>query len=258
MPEFDLVAPVYDATRHPPSEAELDAVVAALEGPADLLEAGVGTGRYALPLTARGLPVTGIDISTEMMRRAREKGIARLVRADLNRLPFADGTFDAALIVHVLQLLPDPFRAIAELTRVARERVVAVVPQHGHGERRQTFRRRYRELAAARGIELPPRPRYWENGERLIAACPPTAVRRVEVPPDPDRMRSWEDHRSFGGFISVPEDVHREIVAEIRREMGDRERPAPRPRTLLVATWSAAARPSFLAHVGEAPVPVPT
>jgi SAM-dependent methyltransferase len=37
------------------------------------LELGIGTGRIALPLAARGVPVSGIDLSAAMVRRLREK-----------------------------------------------------------------------------------------------------------------------------------------------------------------------------------------
>lgn len=247
MPEFDLVAPVYDATRPPPSAEELAAVRSALEGARTVLETGVGTGRYSVPLSEHGLRMTGVDISLEMMRLARSKGLERLVRADLHHLPFRDAGFDATLIVHVLQLIPDPFVALAELARVSRDRVVAVFPEPSHAmrERREGFRKRYRELAAARGYPLPERSRYWENGARLLAAWPPDRVVRVEStePPDPERRRRWEDLRAFGGLVGVPEEVHREIVAQIRAERGDRPPTELRgPRSHTIAVWSAARR----------------
>lgn len=260
MPEFDLVAPVYDATRPAPTETELAATLAALEGCREVLEAGVGTGRYSVPLTERGLRMTGIDIAPEMMRRAREKGLARLVRADLHRLPFRDRAFDGALIVHVLQLIPDPFDALAELLRVASDRVTAIFPVRSEGsrQRRERFRGRYRELAAARGIAIPPRTRYWDNGARLLETCPPSRVQHLEVTVarDPDRERAWADLRAFGGLISVPEEVHREIVAQIRAERPAEDRPEPhRVRHLTIATWRADRRAEVWGHRGSPPSP---
>lgn len=243
MPEFDLVAPVYDATRRPPSEAELAAVVEALGGPTELLEAGVGTGRFAVPISGHGIRVTGIDISLEMMRRAREKGVTRLLRADLHHLPFHDRSFDTSLIVHVLQLIPDPLLALTELARVARHRVVAVFPDRGGWETggdRYGFRKLYREIAAEKGITLPERPRYWESALKLLETHPPAHVTVVSetVPRDPDRERAWADMRAFGGLIAVPEEVHKEIIAEIRKRRGDRPpREEMRTRRLQVAWW---------------------
>lgn len=255
MPEFDALAPVYDTTREPPAPEEVEGVVAAFDGHRSILEAGVGTGRYSVPLRARGLSMTGIDLSLEMMRRARSKGLDRLVRADLYRLPFRDGTFDAALIVHVLQLLPDPFRALAELGRVARQRVVAVFPDRppGREEPGGRFRSRYRELAAARGLTLPPRVRYWENGSRLLTEVPPAFTRHFESerPAEAARARRWEDPRAFGCGELVPPQVHREIIAELRAELGSREAlPAGREhhRRMTVAVWTHDQAAELFAH----------
>lgn len=261
MPEFDLIAPVSDATRRPPSDAELAAVLEALGPTKDLLEAGVGTGRFAVPLGERGLKVTGIDISLEMMRRAREKGVERLIRADLHHLPFPDRSFEGSLIIHVLQLIPEPLPALAELGRVSRQRVVAVFPDHGRWGRegeRSGFRQLYREIAKEKGIVLPERRRYWENANKLLEAVPPDHLSQVSetLPRDVDREKAWADMRAFGGLISVPEEVHKEIVAEIRKRRGDRPpSEAWRTRNLKVAWWDAATLP---ARVAAAPPLAPT
>ncbi len=247
MPEFDLVAPVYDATRRPPSPQEFGAVVGSLRPSRVVLEAGIGTGRYSSPLESEGFEMTGVDLSVEMMRRAREKGLRRLVRGDLHRLPFRDGAFDACLIVHVLQLIPDPKLALAELRRVARDRVVAVFPERsGEGrEWREQFRARYRELAAERGVDVTPFRRYWESASELLRTVPPESTQRVEetVEPDPERERAWAQSHSFGGMVGVPEQVHQEIVAQIRAERGARPRPVgPRTRVMQIATWRSGGR----------------
>jgi SAM-dependent methyltransferase len=246
MTEFDQVAPVYDATRPSPTEAELEAVRTALRPARSVLEAGVGTGRYASALASEGLEVTGADIAIEMLRRARAKGLRRLVRADLRHLPWRDRAFDAALLVHVLQLIPDPFTALAELLRVVRDRVVVVIPERtpGQRERRGRWLDQYGALARRRGIELPPRRRYWENGDRLLAGVPPVELTRVERSPrSADRRPSWEELRSFGGFVVVPEAVHREIVAELRaRPEWASAAPPFGNRTLIVAVWTVGQR----------------
>jgi SAM-dependent methyltransferase len=48
-------------------------VLAELAGDGAALELGIGTGRIALPLAARGVPVAGIDLSAAMVARLREK-----------------------------------------------------------------------------------------------------------------------------------------------------------------------------------------
>ncbi|MCI4323438.1 MAG: class I SAM-dependent methyltransferase [Thermoplasmata archaeon] len=242
MPEFDLVAPVYDTTRHAPSEGEVGAVAEMLGGGGALLEAGVGTGRYAIPLGAHGFSVTGIDLSLPMMEKARAKGLRRLARADLHRLPFRDESFDAALAVHVLQLIPDPIRGLRELARVTRHRVVALQPEGPGSGSSRGFRSRYRELAAARGYPLPPR--YWNALNEAVQRVPPLEIREVARPPrepnsDPDR--AGRDSRSFGGAICVPEELHAEIVAQVRQEMPADDHPGSRPgRSYRIVRWDPA------------------
>jgi SAM-dependent methyltransferase len=70
----DRIADVYDDLPTHPDDAD-DAVTSLAElsegGP--VLELGIGTGRLALPLTRRGLAVSGIDASEAMVAKLREK-----------------------------------------------------------------------------------------------------------------------------------------------------------------------------------------
>jgi SAM-dependent methyltransferase len=74
---FDPVAPFYDQSRGPEfEEATIAAaveVLAELAGAGRALELGIGTGRIALPLVARGVQVTGIDASQGMVDQLRAK-----------------------------------------------------------------------------------------------------------------------------------------------------------------------------------------
>ena len=66
----DRIAAVYDDFYGFPGETDvLVEGLAALAGPGPILELGIGTGRVALPLVARGLDVHGVDASEEMMAR---------------------------------------------------------------------------------------------------------------------------------------------------------------------------------------------
>jgi SAM-dependent methyltransferase len=70
----DHIADVYDAWFHPPSDpgAAVD-FLAELAGSGPALELAIGTGRIALPLAARGVEIRGIDASTAMVDKLREK-----------------------------------------------------------------------------------------------------------------------------------------------------------------------------------------
>jgi SAM-dependent methyltransferase len=250
VPEFDLIAPVYDETRGPPPAVELRGILDALEGCRRVLEAGVGTGRYASRLLAAGHEVTGVDISREMMRHARQKGVHRLLLGDVHRLPFRDASFDASLMVHVLQLLPDPALPLRELGRVSTQAVVALLPDHSEqgawmDGRGRKFRERYREVAAELGYDLPARaPRFWENTEKVVQLVKPRSLTEIEfsVPRDPARRERWlRDARTFGGMIHIPPEVHEKIVARLREEFRAQEpSSAERKRRVRVATWDPA------------------
>lgn len=89
-----------------------------------ILDAGCGDGRYSCFMLRRIDPdatITGFDLSSSMLRRARKR--LKSVRAshaiaDLTRLPFADGQFDAVVCAWVLEHLPDPRPGLLELARV--------------------------------------------------------------------------------------------------------------------------------------------
>src|SRR5512146_169302 len=77
-----------EASRYDESSAEMfDPAVlgpvvdflASLAGDGAALELGIGTGRIALPLAARGVPVHGIDLSDAMLGRLRAKPGAEAV-----------------------------------------------------------------------------------------------------------------------------------------------------------------------------------
>lgn len=74
----DRIADVYDSDfgrneEEVPATVDLLAELAAAAGPGPVLELGIGTGRIALPLRARGLDVHGIDASEAMVAKLRGK-----------------------------------------------------------------------------------------------------------------------------------------------------------------------------------------
>ncbi|MGO9603391.1 MAG: class I SAM-dependent DNA methyltransferase [Candidatus Binataceae bacterium] len=70
----ERIADVYDNYPTTPGNADQAVeVLAALAGKRRVLELGIGTGRIALPLAARGFKVSGIDASPKMVEKMREK-----------------------------------------------------------------------------------------------------------------------------------------------------------------------------------------
>jgi len=91
-----------------------------------VLEAGCGLGDDALRIAQRIIPggkVIGLDASSAMIEKARLN--ARALRlpveflvGDVKALPFSDGAISRCRIDRVLQHIPEPLRAVAELVRV--------------------------------------------------------------------------------------------------------------------------------------------
>ena len=244
--EFDRIAPVYDETRRPPSEQELATLAQLLRDCRTVLDAGVGTGRFAVPLRERGFTIVGVDLSMGMMGRARAKGVSALVRANVLQLPVADRAVDAAFMAHVLQLIPDPRAVLRELGRIARRRVVMELPrwfERSSSEAWRERRGRYRAIAAELGYSLPERgPRYWHSVEELSEIARPTEVRLVTGPPpegepSDERFARWATEMVGGG--AIPAEVHAEIARRLRAEFPRDAGWWRRPRTSRFIAWDA-------------------
>jgi len=98
-----------------------------------VLEVCCGSGMLAEELVRRGAQVTGIDFSPAAVARAQERArrydfAARFLVADAEHLPFPDHSFDVVAVHDGLHHLDDPYRAIREMARVAREGVLILEP----------------------------------------------------------------------------------------------------------------------------------
>jgi phosphatidylethanolamine/phosphatidyl-N-methylethanolamine N-methyltransferase len=89
-----------------------------------ILEVGVGTG-LSLPYFRPDSRVTGVDISAEMLAKARRRVEQRSLRhveglhvMDAENLDFEDNSFDAVLALYVASVVPSPARFAAEMRRV--------------------------------------------------------------------------------------------------------------------------------------------
>jgi ubiquinone/menaquinone biosynthesis C-methylase UbiE len=180
---FDAGAPSFDRHRSLPDgvpQAIRAAVLAAARVPSPrLLDLGAGTGRIGRPFVAATDDYVGIDLSLGMLREfARHmEQPPPLAQADGERLPFADATFDAVLMIQVFGGMRGWRRVLGEARRVLRPRGAlligrAVAPADGLDAR---LKQRLAELLAERSIAIDRR-NVREDVERALGE---TATRRV-------------------------------------------------------------------------------
>jgi len=118
----------YDALFGPMLHAGRKAVVEKLgcKPGEKVLEVGVGTV-LSLPLYAPGVKVTGIDLSREMLDKARARvarrgltNVEALLEMDAEAMSFPDATFDKVVAMYVISAVPRPERLLRELHRVCK------------------------------------------------------------------------------------------------------------------------------------------
>jgi SAM-dependent methyltransferase len=135
---YDHVAHEYDDVFHPHiSEHYLEKrtrlVKELLPQGGTVLDVGCGTGRLGAAIAGEGYDVFGADLSPNMLRQARERGLCGSYVATTTVLPFADDSFDLALTVATLHHLETPRRVadtVEEMARVVTPGGFVVVWDH--------------------------------------------------------------------------------------------------------------------------------
>ncbi len=162
-----------------------------LEGQ-EVLEVGVGTG-LALPYYSPEKRITGIDLSKEMLRKARERtrknaltNVQALHEMDAEATSFGDATFDIAVGMFVASVVPNPRRLLAEMRRLVRPGGDILLINH---------------FAAAKG------PRWWLEramapASRALGWHPDFAMDAIFASEDLERIEA-EPISPFGIFTLV-------------------------------------------------------
>jgi len=120
-------APVYDHTfGKVAAEGRKHAVEIINQSSGRVLEVGVGTG-LSLPTYKSSLEIVGIDLSPEMLDRARERvaeealeNVTGLHEMDAGELKFDKDSFDTVVAMYVMTVVPEPEKVMRELARVCK------------------------------------------------------------------------------------------------------------------------------------------
>ncbi len=134
---YSEFAPLYDKIFGKIFYSRLESVIEDLDIPpgAKVLEVGAGTGT-SFPAYPTHCQVTGIDLAPDMLARAqrkiRENGWTHLTVIEMNALDldFPDNSFDYVMAFHVVTVVPDPVRMIAEAKRVCKPGGKIVIVNH--------------------------------------------------------------------------------------------------------------------------------
>jgi ubiquinone/menaquinone biosynthesis C-methylase UbiE len=209
---FDCAAQIYDKTRGPPKrvmERLVKSLVNELRGCRTILDAGVGTGRFAKPLQKAGFELVGADISARMLRKAKERGVSNLSRSDVCFLPFKADSFDATVCVHLLHLVSEWKMALREICRVTRKALVTTV--HAN---RNPIQAAYSSMLKEHGYAGR---RFgkseWELGE-LVKPSRSVFVTSYKV--NADERLSHLGQRAYSSQWEVLEDVNKRVVDELK------------------------------------------
>jgi phosphatidylethanolamine/phosphatidyl-N-methylethanolamine N-methyltransferase len=144
---YELYAPVYDLIFDWIFAPGRSAAIAhlSLEPDDRVLEVGIGTG-LNLPLYPPSCPLTGIDLSQEMLDKAVERvqtlamPNVTLKVMDATSLDFGDNEFDKAVATYTISAVPDPVAVLREMRRVVKPGGAIVILNHFRSERRVTGR----------------------------------------------------------------------------------------------------------------------
>ncbi len=168
---YDAVSGEFNATRVTESGSELTPLLEVLAAGSRVLDLGCGTGApIARGLLAAGHRVVGVEMSARQIAMARvQTPDARLVRADMSRVAFRAGSFDAVVSFYAIFHLPlsehgPLFARIAQWLRPGGYFLATLSPEHEEGYTEDYFGQEmywsnlgmpeYRELLAAAEFEI--------------------------------------------------------------------------------------------------------
>jgi ubiquinone/menaquinone biosynthesis C-methylase UbiE len=211
---FDRVAGIFDKTRGPPKHIMKKLVKTLTNELRDyktILDAGVGTGRFAKPLQDNGFEIYGIDIAKKMMSKAAEKGVNNLLRADACFIPFRNESFDVTVCIGLLHLISEWKAALQEICRVTKEIMVSTFYSS-----KNPIREAYNRLIQDSGYSTR-RPGKGTNTLKELVK-PTKSVFVSSYQTTADERLEYLNRRASSSQWAIPEDVNEKAVDELRRK----------------------------------------
>jgi len=216
---FDPVAQVFDKTRGPPEHVRkqlVDVLAKELISYKTILDAGVGTGRFAKPLQDKEFEVVGIDLSHKMLQVAKEKGTMNLFRGDICFLPFKTHSFDAAICNAVLHLIAEWKTALHEICRVTSNVMVSTTQKH-----KNPMWEVYSRMLQEYGYESRRRGKPEHNLKDLVTPLESIHVASYNV--NSNESLAHMSQRVYSHQWEIPESVNDKIMGELTRQFSGRK-----------------------------------
>lgn len=174
--KYRYMAPIYDALFNPFLVKARKKALALLEfkSKGDILITGIGTG-LDLPYIPKDCFVTGIDLSEEMLNKARRKiknGNVELFLMNAENLEFENQTFDGVVLNLILSVAGNPKAVMSEAVRVLNDDgKILVFDKFIKGEEAGIIRKLLNQLTSFIGTDITRR------FEEIIAGLPVVIVR---------------------------------------------------------------------------------
>ena len=102
-----------------------------------VLELATGMGLIAKNIVNSAAHIEATDASPEMIAQAKQGNCSAKLHfsvQDMFHLPYADGSFDVAIVANALHIVPEPEKALPEIRRVLKDDGVLVVPTFTHAD----------------------------------------------------------------------------------------------------------------------------
>jgi ubiquinone/menaquinone biosynthesis C-methylase UbiE len=151
--DYDAASKNFDTIRSSPSNSSQWAKAMVRWGwitsSSKVLDIGCGTGRYSLEISQScGAEMVGLDYSGGMLSEANAKFRGMWLRGDASSLPVEPGTFDAAIMMLVLQHVDDEVMAISEAWRILKPGGRLVIATVSHARIKRHIMRHFPGLVA--------------------------------------------------------------------------------------------------------------